>query len=158
VRAGLVSEEAALAVYGVRLDDGHVDVDATEATRERIRQERLEQGELPENSAGGGTIEDATVLHPVSDTVEAVEANGVRSLRCIVCHYRLGDYSDDHKRAAVMRQRPLRAASEVDRLVGDDVVLREYCCPGCATLIAADVQLLGDPILDESRLASAQGV
>jgi hypothetical protein len=54
----------------------------------------------------------------------------------------------------VLRQRPLRAASEVDRLVGDDVVLREYCCPGCATLIAADVQLLGDPILDESRLAS----
>jgi N-methylhydantoinase B len=154
VRAGLVSREAALAIYGVQLDDGHVDVGATEAARKRIRQERLDQGEMPEDGAGGGTIEDATMLHPVSDTVEAVEANGVRSLRCTACHYRLGGYSDDHKRAAVLRQRPLRAASEVDRLVGDDVVLREYCCPGCATLIAADVQLLGDPILDESRLAS----
>jgi N-methylhydantoinase B len=130
---------------------------ATEAARAEIQRERLEQSRAPQHP-GGETVDGGRRLHPLSDTVEAVEVDGERLLRCTVCHHRFGDYSDDYKRAAVLRERPLREASPVDRLVGEDIVLREYCCPGCATLVAADVQLRGDPIMDESRLGFAPRV
>jgi acetone carboxylase gamma subunit len=94
------------------------------------------------------------VLHPVSDTVEAVEADGQRSLRCSLCHYRFGDYEQDHKRAALVRELPLTAVSPHNRLCLPEYVLREFYCPGCATLLAADVQHRDEPILDESQLAA----
>jgi hypothetical protein len=37
---------------------------------------------------------------------------------------------------------------------GEEFVLREFCCPGCATLVAVDVQKTDDPVLDESMLSS----
>jgi acetone carboxylase gamma subunit len=92
------------------------------------------------------------VLHPVSDSVEAVEAGGERSLRCSLCHYRYGPYAHDHKRSALVRERPLTDVSPHNRRCDDEFVLREFYCPGCGTALAADVQLRGDPILDETRL------
>ena len=153
LRMGLVSPETARSIYGVVVRDGKVDAAATEAAREGIRRERLEEGRPPETGSEGGTLDGGEVLHPVSDTVEAVDVGGTRSLRCTVCHYRFGDYGDDHKRAAVVRELPLNGVSPVNRLCGDEFVLREFYCPGCATLVACDVQKRDDPILDESRLA-----
>jgi acetone carboxylase gamma subunit len=97
-------------------------------------------------------VEGGRVLHPVSDTVEAVELDGRRSLRCSVCSYRFGDYEHDHKRSALMRELPLTAISPHNRLCLPEFVLREFYCPGCATALAADVQRTYEPVLDESRL------
>jgi N-methylhydantoinase B len=155
VGEGLVSVEAAHSVYGVVLLDGEVDAEATQALRETFRAERLAGARPLEGDAGGGTIEDAAVLHPVSDSVEAVEHGGERSLRCSVCHYRLGPYDHDHKRSALMRERPLTDVSRHNRLCLEDFVLREFYCPSCATALAADVQLRDDPIIDETRLWTA---
>lgn len=47
VRDGLVSEKAARSAYGVVIEDGEVDLEATEKRREEIRQERLERAESP---------------------------------------------------------------------------------------------------------------
>jgi acetone carboxylase gamma subunit len=94
------------------------------------------------------------VLHPVSDSVEAVESGGTRSLRCSICHYRLGPYDHDHKRSALMRERPLTDISQHNALCLEEFVLREFYCPGCGTALAADVQLRDDPIIDESRLTA----
>jgi N-methylhydantoinase B len=149
VEAGLVSTERARLNYGVVLGDD----DATAALRERMRAERLEQGRPLEGDAGGGTIDEATVLHPVSDSVEAVEAAGERHLRCSLCHYRFGPYDHDHKRSARMRERSLIDLSPHNRRCLEDFVVREYYCPGCGTALATDVQLREDPIMDESRLA-----
>src|SRR5205814_1230898 len=135
-------------IYGVVAGDAA----ATEAARAEIRARRLGEGRLDEGS--GGTLDDAEVLHPVSDTVEAVEHGGERSLRCTVCHYRFGSYGEDHKRAAVVHEVPLRDASPVNGRCGEEFVLREFCCPGCATLVAVDVQKQDDPIVDESALST----
>jgi N-methylhydantoinase B len=153
VAEGLVGTGCARSVYGVVLaGDGSADEDATAALRGRLREQRLAEGRHVDGDAGGGTLEDATVLHPVSDTVEAVVQDGERSLRCALCHYRYGPYEHDHKRSALMRERALTEVSphNVDCL--DDFVLREFCCPGCGTALAADVQLREDPVIDESRL------
>ena len=73
------------------------------------------------------------MLHPVSDSVEAVERDGERSLRCRLCHYRYGGYEHDHKRSALMRERALdRHQPAQRRLCLEDFVLREFYCPGCA--------------------------
>ena len=82
VREGLVSTERALPVYGVVVRGGELDEAATLAARERLRAERLSLGRPVDGDAGGGTVEGGTVLHPVSDSVEAVEPDGERSLRC----------------------------------------------------------------------------
>jgi N-methylhydantoinase B len=153
VRGGLVSEQVARSVYGVVVRDGTVDERETEAQRERIRQERRSGARAGERTAGG-IVDAGRVLHPVSDTVEAVEADGQRSLRCSLCHYRFGDYEQDHKRAALVRELPLTAVSPHNRLCLPEYVLREFYCPGCATLLAADVQHRDEPILDESQLAA----
>ncbi|HLW96124.1 MAG TPA: hydantoinase B/oxoprolinase family protein [Solirubrobacteraceae bacterium] len=155
VAEGLVSVDAARSVYGVVVAGGEADAAATEALRETFRAERLATASRLEGDAGGGTVEDAVVLHPVSDSVEAVEHDGERSLRCSLCHYRLGPYDHDHKRSALMRERPLTDVSRHNRLCLEDFVLREFYCPGCATALAADVQLRDDPIIDETRLWTA---
>jgi N-methylhydantoinase B len=154
VGEGLVSEAAARSVYGVLLSGGEVDQAGTHSERERIRAERLAQGRAVDGDAGGGSVEEGVVLHPVSDSVEAVEHDGERSLRCSLCHYRFGPYEHDHKRSALMRERPLIEISRHNHLCLDDFVLREFYCPGCATALAADVQLREDPIIDESRLSA----
>jgi N-methylhydantoinase B len=155
VAEGLVSIDAARSVYGVVISAGEADAAATQALREAVRAERLAEARPLDGDAGGGAIEDAVVLHPVSDSVEAVEHGGERSLRCSVCHYRLGPYDHDHKRSALMRERALTDVSRHNRLCLDDFVLREFYCPGCATALAADVQLRDDPIIDETRLWTA---
>jgi acetone carboxylase gamma subunit len=93
------------------------------------------------------------VRHPVSDSVEAVEEGGERSLRCSICHYRFGPYEHDHKRSALMRERHLTDVSPHNGGCVEDFVLREFYCPGCGTALAADIQLREDPIMDESTFA-----
>ena len=156
VHEGLVSAACARSVYGVLVGDGGLDEAGTLATREQFRAERLAQGRALEGDAGGGMLEGGAILHPVSDSVEAVELDGERSLRCSLCHYRYGGYEHDHKRSALMRERPLTDISPHNRLCLEEFVLREFYCPGCATALAADVQLRDDPIMDETKLAAAQ--
>jgi N-methylhydantoinase B len=152
VREGLVSEELARTVYGTIVRDGQLDPVATTAERDRIRAERLAASSPVDGAHGGGTLDGGTVLHPVSDTVEAVEVDGKRSLRCTVCHYRFGDYTEDHKRASVMRELELTAISPHNFLCLPEFKVREFYCPGCGTAIANDVQRSDEPILDESTL------
>jgi N-methylhydantoinase B/oxoprolinase/acetone carboxylase alpha subunit len=156
VRAGLVSAAMARSLYGVAVRDGAVDEEATRAARDAIRRARLAEGR-PAGTLGGGHAAGGRVLHPVSDTVEAVAHDGRRSLRCALCGFRLGNYGDDHKRAALYRDLPLTAASPHNAGCSEDFVLREFCCPGCGAALAADVQRRDDEVLDESRFFTADG-
>jgi hypothetical protein len=142
----------ARSVYGVVVTVGEVDDAGTAEARRLIRERRLAEGRALEGSVGGGRVDGGTVLHPVSDSVEAVEVDGRRSLRCSVCRYRFGGYEDDHKRSTLMRELPLTAISPHNRLCLPEFVLREFYCPECATALATDVQRRDEPILDESRL------
>jgi N-methylhydantoinase B len=156
VRKGLVSEAAALSVYGVVISGDELDAAGTEQARERIRAERRSQGTTADPDVGGGTLDGGVVLHPVSATVEAVEVDGERSLRCTECHHRFGPYEHDHKRSALMRELPLTAISPHNRLCLEQYVAREFSCPGCGTALAMDVQDRDDPILDESTFRAPE--
>jgi N-methylhydantoinase B/oxoprolinase/acetone carboxylase alpha subunit len=157
VRDGLVSETMARAAYGVVLRDGAVDEDATAREREAIRTRRMQDGRAADPEAGGGTVDGGIVLHPVSETVEAVERDGECSLRCTECHYRFGPYEHDHTRSALMRELPLTVLSPHNRLCKEQYVAREFSCPGCGTALAFDVQDRDEPILPGSSFAAGRG-
>jgi N-methylhydantoinase B len=151
VREGLVSEAMARALYGVLLLEGEPDAQATARAREEIRRARLAQARPPADP-GRGTVEGGVWLHPVCDTVEAVELDGRRLLRCTVCHHDLGGYSENPKRAAAMRELALAAVNPHNGMCLEDYVIREYYCPGCASTLAADVVHRDEPMLDEVSL------
>ncbi len=153
VRHRLVSPAVARSVYGVVLRDGAADEATTTLAREGIRRRRLEEGR-PCDGVSHERLDGGEVLHPVADTVEAVTVGGSRSLRCSLCHQRLGDYDADYKRGVLVRDLPLTAVSPMNERCDTEVfVLREFCCPGCGTALAQDVQPREEPIRAESRLA-----
>jgi acetone carboxylase gamma subunit len=93
------------------------------------------------------------VLHPVCDTIDALVVGGARRLRCSVCHADLGDARANPKLAGAVRDRPLAEINPHNRRCLPEYVVREYCCPGCATAFAADVAHVDEPMLDEVALA-----
>ena len=138
-------EARARSVYGVVLADGELDEPGRSPRASAIRAERLAQGRAARGRRRRRHARGGRVLHPVSDSVEAVEHDGERSLRCSVCHYRYGPYEHDHKRSARMRERPLTDAQPAQLgCAWRSSSLREFYCPGCATALAADVQLRED--------------
>lgn len=146
-----VSPEIARSIYGVAISDGSVDEQETRQLRESMRQERLREAS-PVGEISSQTIDEATRLHPVVDTIDAVEISGERRLRCTVCNYDLGSYHDDYKQSTVMRERSITSVSPLNDLgLRDLIVLREFYCPGCGTAVAVDVQKKDEPVLPESR-------
>lgn len=158
VSRGLVSTEIASAVYGVEIVGDEIDATATEARRAAIREERLAEAK-PVGETAAATLDGGVVMHPVGDTVEAVEVGGEQAIRCTVCHRRLSAYDEDYKQGTLMRELPMTELSPLNEggLV-EDVLVREFCCPGCGTAVQVDVQRRGDPILEESRFGSDAAV
>jgi N-methylhydantoinase B len=157
IRHGLLSAQIAREIYGVVLVEGTLDAAASVRARDEIRATRRREGRPVAAGAGGGTLAGGEVVHRVADTVEAVDVDGVRSLRCTVCQHRFGDYGSDHKQATLVRELPITAVSELNRLGRvDEIVLREFCCPGCGTSVAMDVQRSDEPVLEESRFGTTR--
>jgi N-methylhydantoinase B len=152
VNEGLVSVDKARQVYGVAVTAGRVDFEQTDRTRAEIRSLRRRDG----RAVTPGTAPekpDGRVLHPVTDTVEAVENQGVRAFRCSRCGRGLGTYDGDYKAHTVVRELSLAELSPDNALCSGDYVLREYSCPGCMTAIAVDVQQRSEELLPEIQLA-----
>ena len=150
VQRGLVSPAIAESVYGVSLTDGTVDATATAATRDRIRASRLAESR-PVAQLSNEFLTDAETVHPVADTLEAVRSGEQMRVRCTVCGYDVGDYHTDYKRGTLMRELPITATSPINELgLVDEIVLREFACPGCGTSVALDVQKRDEPVLQEA--------
>ena len=150
VREGLVSGAFARTVYGVVFDaDGSLDAEATARERDAQRQTRLAES-APH--AERPTLDGASVLHPVCDTIDAVVIGGERRLRCGICLADLGEATANPKLAGAVRDRPLAAINPHNRRCLAEYVVREYYCPGCATAFAADVAHVDEAMLDEMAL------
>ncbi|MFP6681412.1 MAG: hydantoinase B/oxoprolinase family protein [Gammaproteobacteria bacterium] len=157
---GLVSSDAARSIYGVIVSNEDLDREATKKEREHSISRRLADASpvMAANlieSAPIQTTAAATHLHPVTDTLEAVHLDGRDVVRCTVCSTTLAAYGQDYKRSANMRELPITAMSPLnEHNTLDDIVLREFMCPGCGTSIAVDVQRRAEAILDEARFGA----
>jgi len=152
--SGAITPDGARRDYGAVLDDaGAVDAEATGRERERRMLARLADagrpaGALaPPRAATGDeeTIGDAYVIDRAAGT-----------LGCARCGTTLGELSEDPKAGMAMVERPLADLApgwpDVGHFVDDDVVWREWACPGCGVRLAADVAYPGEAPFTELRI------
>jgi N-methylhydantoinase B len=144
VRGGAVSVEQARDLYGVVLDGAAESVDeiATSAVRSRVRRERAGKADDVNGTAfsapnahssdGQRHIAQPVVLDPAG-----------RAYRCRSCGYDLGPISENWKAHAAEHSASL--ASLGDLWNSERFVLRSYACPGCGTLLDAEMTLPEDP-------------
>jgi N-methylhydantoinase B len=76
---------------------------------------------------------------------------------CRTCGHVLGSAERNFKEGAVMKERPIQDANPliVDPalFIDDEVVFRQYFCPGCATLLENEVVLASTPPIWDKQLA-----
>lgn len=137
----LIRPRTAELVYGVVLSaDGSVDGPATGQRREQIRERRLAG-----RRARPAAPLDATGWQPGVRFHEYLEtgttADGTAAIRCRRCGELLCRAGQNYKRFAVRSERSLEELAGRGMPDGSPyrAVLREYACPGCATLLQVDV-------------------
>jgi N-methylhydantoinase B len=151
VREGYVSAAQARAAYGVVCsDDGVLDEAETERLRESVRAERL--GRAPERSVGQSGDEWVPALELAGD-----------SLRCGHCEQELGPASGNWRAGAAERKSDLadRLAEmgiRVKKRSDPAMVLYEWSCPGCATLLETNLYPEDMQPLDDVRVGEAAEV
>jgi len=160
VERSLVSREWAGRVYGVVLRDGSLEVDAkaTKARRAAIREERRRAAGVEREpfaaEAGRSWDADPDVLRVGASLFCDLSTDPPR-YRCR-CGRRLGTAEESFKRHAALARFPVqRIGPEVNphRIGGDRFELREFCCPGCWTLLDVEIARPHDPILDDACLS-----
>jgi N-methylhydantoinase B/oxoprolinase/acetone carboxylase alpha subunit len=159
VRHGLVSAEVARAIYGVALVEGELDLPATAIARAHARRERIERSRPPIPGLSAEKADGGELMHPVADAVEAVRIDGVELIRCSECHTRLGGYHDDYKAGTLVRETSFEDLCSLNAVAPKtNLKAREYCCPGCGTALALDIQAQGEPPLAECAFGDLDAV
>lgn len=93
-------------------------------------------------------------LHSIGDAYHVIATGGGRRILCARCEHDFGDAGEDPKLGALVAEREITAASPLNAGGAvEELVLREFYCPGCGAMVTANVQRAGDPILIEMRLA-----
>lgn len=93
------------------------------------------------------------MLHRVGDAFTVWQVGEAKHFRCSRCEHDFGSATADPKLGAQVAERSIVESSELNAHGAvDELVLREYYCPGCGAMIAANVQRVGDPVLREIEL------
>lgn len=102
----------------------------------------------------GMELPEGRIVHSIGDAYHVVEEDGQGTIRCSKCGFSFCDRTDDPKLAAVVAERSIVEASPLNAHGAvEDLVLREFYCPGCGAMVGANVQRVGDPVLREMNLA-----
>ncbi|HEY2598325.1 MAG TPA: hydantoinase B/oxoprolinase family protein, partial [Candidatus Dormibacteraeota bacterium] len=134
VERKIVSAGGARLTYGVVLDANHtgVDVDATRARRLAIRTERL--GRVPAVDTGS--------RHAVPESPyrinEYIQRTVDDRMQCTWCGTYLCTAAEPWKDHVVVHLSPLPGSVQIDH-AAHRFGLREYFCPGCATVFEVEV-------------------
>jgi N-methylhydantoinase B len=154
VRRGLCTRDEARQLYGVVLTEGMaVDAAATAGLRRESRDGRLARGvrlgedwRAPAQDGGRARLR-------VGETLVVSETPGGLVLGCARCRRVFGPATEDPRRRALMVQVPLSALSPLNVHGLPEIVVRQYCCPGCGVMFSTDVHLESeDPAMPEMHL------
>ncbi|HEY2052426.1 MAG TPA: hydantoinase B/oxoprolinase family protein [Solirubrobacterales bacterium] len=141
VADGLVSGAAAEEIYGVVLDGGTFDAEATSARRLRLRAARTGS---PVDSAHARRTAEPTG-RPIGEYLQ-LDADGATG--CSWCGRALAGPGEAWKEGAKTMRSPLSKAGQ-NRGTDPDFALLEHCCPDCGTLLDTEVVWRDDPPLDD---------
>jgi N-methylhydantoinase B len=155
LRSGAISPRDAGDVYCIRLDaEGkELDLEGTAKRRERKLLERLHDCGV-ERDATAPLVEPAAGAETIGDAYLVDRDAGV--FRCHRCATDLGALDGNPKLAMASREQPTTTLDpsypEVSKFVDDEVVFREFCCPGCGVRLATETAYPGEPPFHELRL------
>jgi N-methylhydantoinase B len=159
VRGGRVSRAAALRHYGVVVaGDGAPDHAGTASERRQIRARRLEGARrFAGEPAPGPATAAVVVLAGAAGSVDLARCEDASVWCCSACGELLGPASENFKIAARYQEFSPPAVDEHlypdPREFGDgDVVVRQYYCPGCASLLAQEFCRRGDEPWHDYRI------
>jgi N-methylhydantoinase B len=159
VEDGTILPEAADADYGVVLRGADVDEEGTLKRRAEILGERLSTSRPPARRYPARE-ESAVVVGRGLDALEVVDQGRDVCWSCVACGQLLGPVSDNFKLASARRDRDPHAVDSLrypdpKDFTDADLVLREWFCPGCGTLLDLDVCLAADEPLWDFELHEA---
>lgn len=146
-----VTREDADRLYGVVLgEDGTVDVNASDASRRELRKERLRSFVREPSERRGAADRSAPEICRALETVAVIEVDGQKQLCCAECREVLGTPSEGYRNGCGWLQMELGQIDPVVFLdpgtqVDERLVLRHYACPGCGSLLDADICRPDDP-------------
>lgn len=150
--SGAISAQVAREEYGVAIEDGAVDAEATSALRQEIRNRRLHDAGLGRDAlAVAASVPEGA--QTIGDDIWVDVEGG--AFRCAHCGEQTGDISGHTKDRLAVHERPLADIgprfTDPAAFVDDEVLWRELFCPGCATRLAAEVVRPQDEPLAEIR-------
>jgi N-methylhydantoinase B len=150
VQAGAVTVGEAERLYAVVIRDGAVDEAETERRREATRAERLSwpgPDAVVRAEAGG---------RPAGPGLVVATAGSATVLACGRCLAVLSAAGGNFKEGARVREAPLEEGNRhqppVASLTDEDVVLRQFACPGCGRLLQNEIRRREEPPLFDFRL------
>ncbi len=164
VRDGLIPERHAKDFYGVVLrEDLELNEVASERLRHEMRHQRLRDAQPPAQAPTMGTpVAEEVTLVQVGDGIGIQRAAAGDRWVCTSCRRPLGPAAENYKSFTSLRERnphqidPVLYADPAE-FCDDQIVLREFFCPGCGTLLSVEIAKVGDPPLVEVRLDPQEG-
>jgi len=137
LQMGLVTNLPARNIYGVVIDEqpGTVDFEATRDLRLAIREQRVGHP-VPRDVTNRRAI--PRTAYRLGEYLQVARLNGSAMVQCTWCGELLGSAATNWKDQAVMRKASLASAGPL-RNEDAEFFLREFFCPGCATVLEVEV-------------------
>lgn len=109
-----------------------------------------------ETQAPQASAAETARIHSIGAAFDVVGSEDRAEIRCARCGFAFGEREEDPKLGAVVAERSIVEVNELNSYGAvDEIVIREYYCPDCGAMIAANVQRHGDPVLREIQLDGA---
>jgi N-methylhydantoinase B len=157
VRSGVVSREAASAMYGVVIDPKKdaVSGEETERARRKIRERRRDRSRpVGKTAAAAKRTSTATAGVAINEFMHIVGDGGSAAIQC-VCGQVLSDASHNFKEGTLLEEGLVKEAgphvNEFD--VAQRFVFRQFYCPGCLRRLETEICLKDEPILHDVEVA-----
>ena len=159
VRLALMTVDEAGRQYGVAIGaSGTVDEAKTTKLRADRRADRMKRGKRLGDDWKSGLKFEGNQLFRYGENLAVRETEAGAAIGCLRCGHVLCAAHEDPRQRALMVEEELSELSPRNaRGKEKEIVVRKFCCPGCATVFSTDVQLrTDDPRAPEMLLDAAQ--
>jgi N-methylhydantoinase B len=155
-----VSIPAAKQIYGVVIaNDGTCDVNATQALRSQLHQERMKHPR-GENAPVLRQLSGKKLQQPTANLCVRLDSEAPPNERkrwsCVSCATDLGSVKENYKHGCAMQTLPITASNphvgDYLRYIDDEPVFRQFYCPGCGRLIENEIARFDDELLVDIEL------
>jgi N-methylhydantoinase B len=158
VESGRVSRRAAAEVYGVALaENGVLDLEGTRRLRERLRRARAASAVPPPIADNRPSVPNldgrakSVATGPELRLDDNLVSRADGFVTCAHCGYIVGERGAGYLRHALRREgTPSQAGPQIrgkpNLFVDEEVVFRQWCCPGCHVALLTEVVPAGEPV------------